>query len=191
MNKTISNIINDSIKIKNKILTDDILLDNIDKIVDIIVKCYNNNGKVLFCGNGGSAADAQHLASELSGKFYKDRKPLYAEALHVNSSYLTSVANDYGFQNVYSRLIEAMGNKNDILIGISTSGDSKNIINAFEAANKKEMITIGFTGEFGGNINDFCDYIINIPSTDTPRIQENHIMVGHIICELVEKKLFK
>lgn len=191
MNKTISNIINDSIKIKNKILTDDILLDNIDKIVDIIVKCYNNNGKVLFCGNGGSAADAQHLASELSGKFYKDRKPLYAEALHVNSSYLTSVANDYGFQNVYSRLIEAMGNKNDILIGISTSGDSENIINAFEAANKKEMITIGFTGEFGGNINDFCDYIINIPSTDTPRIQENHIMVGHIICELVEKKLFK
>lgn len=191
MNKTISNIINDSIKIKNKILTDDILLDNIDKIVDIIVKCYNNNGKVLFCGNGGSAADAQHLASELSGKFYKDRKPLYAEALHVNSSYLTSVANDYGFQNVYSRLIEAMGNKNDILIGISTSGDSENIINAFEAANKKEMITIGFTGEFGGNINDFCDYIIYIPSTDTPRIQENHIMVGHIICELVEKKLFK
>lgn len=191
MNKTIINIINDSIKIKNKILTDDILLDNIDKIVNIIVKCYNNNGKVLFCGNGGSAADAQHLASELSGKFYKDRTPLYAEALHVNSSYLTSVANDYGFQNVYSRLIEAMGNKNDILIGISTSGDSENIINAFETANKKEMITIGFTGEFGGNINDFCDYIINIPSTDTPRIQENHIMVGHIICELVEKKLFK
>lgn len=191
MNKTITNIINNSIKIKNKILTDDILLDNIDKIVDIIVKCYNNNGKVLFCGNGGSAADAQHLASELSGKFYKDRKPLYAEALHVNSSYLTSVANDYGFQNVYSRLIDAMGNKNDILIGISTSGDSENIINAFESANKKQMITIGFTGEFGGNINDFCDYIINIPSTDTPRIQENHIMVGHIICELVEKKLFK
>lgn len=191
MNKTIINIINDSIKIKNKILTDDILLDNIDKIVNIIVKCYNNNGKVLFCGNGGSAADAQHLASELSGKFYKDRTPLYAEALHVNSSYLTAVANDYGFQNVYSRLIEAMGNKNDILIGISTSGDSENIINAFETANKKEMITIGFTGEFGGNINDFCDYIINIPSTDTPRIQENHIMVGHIICELVEKKLFK
>ncbi|MDP4268014.1 MAG: SIS domain-containing protein, partial [Bacteroidota bacterium] len=147
-------------------------------------------GKLLFCGNGGSAADAQHLAAEFSGRFGFDRDPLFAEALHVNSSYMTAVANDYSFDIVYSRLIKAFGKKDDMLFGISTSGNSTNIINAIKEANSIGMITVGFTGKDGGKMNDICKYLIRIPSNITPRIQENHIMIGHIICELVENEIF-
>jgi len=191
MQNKIKNIIRHSISVKEQIYNDDKLLKTVEDIVESIIKCYKNRGKVLFCGNGGSAADAQHLAAELSGRFYLDRPPLYAEALHVNTSYVTAVANDYSFDMIYSRLIQAMGMENDILIGISTSGNSTNIIKAFETARGRGMTTIAFTGISGGKIKDLSDYLINIPSTDTPRIQESHIMIGHIICELVEKRIFK
>jgi len=147
--------------------------------------------KYFFCGNGGSAADAQHIAAELSGRFYFDREPLFAEALHVNTSYLTAVANDYSYDEVFSRLVKAKGRAGDILIGISTSGNSKNVIKAIEVANEIGMISVGMTGKTGGKMKDICKYLINVPSTDTPRIQEGHIMIGHIICEIVEKVLFE
>jgi D-sedoheptulose 7-phosphate isomerase len=191
MKSKIKSIIQSSIDLKTSILKDSDLIDTVQNIVDQIIHCYENGGKVLLCGNGGSAADAQHLAAELSGRFYFDRHPLYAEALHVNSSYITAVANDYGFDEVFARLILAMGSKDDILIGLSTSGNSNNILRAFDEANTLGMITVGFTGETGGKLKEKCAYLLNVPSADTPRIQEVHIMLGHIICELVEEKLFK
>jgi D-sedoheptulose 7-phosphate isomerase len=145
---------------------------------------------VLFCGNGGSAADAQHLAAEFSGRFYIDRDALPAEALHCNTSYLTAVANDYSYNEIYARLIKGIGNNGDVLIGLSTSGNSKNIVRAFEVAKQKGMLTIGMTGSTGGTMKEFSDYLLNVPSTDTPRIQESHILLGHIICQLVEEKMF-
>lgn len=189
MEKIISAIEN-SIAVKRKILKDKKLIEIIKTVAEEIVNAFKKDGKVLFCGNGGSAADAQHLAAELSGRFYFDREPLFAEALHVNTSYLTAVANDYSYDEVFSRLVKAKGRKGDILIGISTSGNSINIIKAIEVANKIGMITIGMTGETGGKMKDICKYLINVPSKDTPRIQEAHIMIGHIICEIVEKELF-
>ena len=157
----------------------------------MITEALSAGKKILFCGNGGSAADAQHLAAEFSGRFYKDRKALPAEALHCNTSYITAVGNDYGFEFVYSRLIEGIGNEGDVLVGISTSGNSLNIINAFATAKDKKMKVIAFTGKSGGNMKTKCDTLINVPSNDTPRIQESHILIGHIICEKVESNLFK
>jgi len=186
----IKKIIKSSIDTKQSLLQNEGLLKTINGSIDVIVNVFRNGNRVYFCGNGGSAADAQHLAAEFSGRFYKDRKALPAEALHCNTSYLTAVANDYGFDDIYSRLIDGIGEQGDILIGLSTSGNSANIVKAFETARKKEMITIGFTGKSGGQMKPLCDHLINIPSTDTPRIQENHIMVGHIICQLVEEKYF-
>ena len=191
MESRIRSIIQSSIDLKSKVLNDPDLVKTVSEIVDQIIKCYENGGKVLFCGNGGSAADAQHMAAELSGRFYFDRYPLFAEALHVNSSYITAVANDYGYEEVYARLVMAMGRKNDVLIGLSTSGNSMNIIKAFKEANALGMITVGLTGQTGGELKEKCNYLLNIPSIDTPRIQEVHGMLGHIICELVEEKLFK
>lgn len=188
--KKIKEIISSSIETKQRLLSDETLLKTICDTVDVIVKTFKGGKRVYFCGNGGSAADAQHLAAEFSGRFYKNRKALPAEALHCNTSYLTAVANDYSFDDIYSRLIDGIGEEGDILIGLSTSGNSKNIIKAFETAKKKGMLTIAFTGETGGNIKPLCDQLINIPSADTPRIQECHIMVGHIICQLVEEKYF-
>ncbi|NQV02359.1 MAG: D-sedoheptulose 7-phosphate isomerase [Bacteroidia bacterium] len=186
----ISESIKESIEVKQKILSDSILLDRIQEVAQHCIESFCNGNKVLFCGNGGSAADAQHLSAEFSGRFYYDRPPLPSEALHVNTSYLTAVANDYSYDEVYSRIIRGSGKDGDILIGISTSGNSRNIIKAFEAANELGMITIAMTGESGGNLKNHCDYLINVPSSDTPRIQESHIMIGHIICELVESTLF-
>lgn len=191
METKIKTVIQSSIDLKTKVLGDQELIDMVQQIVHEIVRCYENGGKVLFCGNGGSAADAQHLAAELSGRFYFDRHPLFAEALHVNSSYVTAVANDYGFDEVFARLVMAMGSKDDVLVGLTTSGNSANILRAFTEANSLGMITVGFTGETGGQLAEKCSYLLNIPSKDTPRIQEVHIMLGHIICELVEEKLFK
>lgn len=186
----IRNIIQSSIDTKQLLLKDEMLLKIIASTVDVIVNAFKNRNRVYFCGNGGSAADAQHLAAEFSGRFYTDRQALPAEALHCNTSYLTAVANDYSFDDIYSRLIDGIGDEGDVLIGLSTSGNSANIIKAFETARKKEIITIGFTGKTGGKLKPLCDHLINIPSTDTPRIQESHIMVGHIICQLVEEKYF-
>lgn len=188
--KKIREIINSSVATKQKLLADEGLLTTICDTIDVIVTAFKNGKHVYFCGNGGSAADAQHLAAEFSGRFYKNRKALPAEALHCNTSYLTAVANDYSFDDIYSRLIDGIGEEGDILIGLSTSGNSTNIIKAFETSKQKKMITVGFTGETGGKMKALSDHLINIPSADTPRIQESHIMVGHIICELVEQKYF-
>jgi D-sedoheptulose 7-phosphate isomerase len=189
-NQMISQAIKNSLEVKNKILADEKLLAVIEKIAEECVNSLKNNGKVLFCGNGGSAADAQHLAAELSGKFYFDREPLFAEALHTNTSFLTAVANDYSYVKVYSRMVKAIGKEGDVLVGISTSGNSENIIKAIEQANSQNMVTIGFAGEGGGKMKEICKYLIAVPSKDTPRIQESHILIGHIICELIEKNIF-
>jgi D-sedoheptulose 7-phosphate isomerase len=186
----IKNIIQASIDVKQQVLQNEKLLLTIEKVVNIIVTAFQNGKHVYFCGNGGSAADAQHLAAEFSGRFYTDRKALPAEALHCNTSYLTAVANDYSYDVVYSRIIDGIGQEGDILIGLSTSGNSTNIVKAFEKAREKNMITVGFTGTSGGVMKSCSDYLINIPSTDTPRIQESHIMAGHIICQLVEEKMY-
>lgn len=190
MQQQIQQLIQASINAKQSVLQSEALLDVIRQAVEVIVTTFKNGNAVYFCGNGGSAADAQHLAAEFSGRFYKDRKALPAEALHCNTSYLTAVANDYSFDLIYSRLIQGLGKPGDVLIGLSTSGNSKNIVQAFETARFKEMVTIGFTGMTGGNMKPLCDYLVNIPSSDTPRIQECHMLVGHIICQLVEEKYF-
>ena len=187
----IKNIFSESLSVKNKILLDEVMLNNIIEAVREIVKAFKNGNRVYFAGNGGSAADAQHLAAEFSGRFYTDRLALPAEALHCNTSYLTAVANDYSYDEIYARLIRGISNQGDILIGLSTSGNSGNIVKAFEAARTKKLITIGFTGETGGKMKSLSDYLFNVPSSDTPRIQESHILIGHIICELVEKEYFK
>ncbi|HRH60566.1 MAG TPA: D-sedoheptulose 7-phosphate isomerase [Chitinophagaceae bacterium] len=190
MKETIKNIIAASIVVKQQILADEYMQQKIADAVDAVAAAFSNGNKVLFCGNGGSAADAQHLAAEFSGRFYKDRPALPSEALHCNTSYLTAVANDYSYDVIFSRIVEGIASKGDILIGLSTSGNSKNILNAFEAARAKEVITIGFTGSVGGKMKELSDILFNVPSADTPRIQESHIMIGHIICQLVEERLF-
>jgi D-sedoheptulose 7-phosphate isomerase len=186
----IRDIIQASIDTKQKLLQDEALVQRIDEVTAAVVKAFKAGNKVLFCGNGGSAADAQHLAAEFSGRFYTDRDPLPSEALHCNTSYMTAVANDYSFDVVYSRMVKGMGREGDILIGLSTSGNSTNIIKALEQAQQIGMITVGLTGETGGKMKQLCDYLLNVPSTDTPRIQESHIMIGHIICQLAEEQLF-
>ena len=186
----IENIISESIAVKQRLLADKRLVETIFSIKELLVDTFRNGGKVLLCGNGGSASDAQHIAAELSGRFYIDRKPLYAEALHCNTSYMTSVSNDYGYEMVFARLIEAEAKENDVVIGLSTSGNSANIVKAFEAAQAKKAKTIALVGENEGKMQKFADISINVPSAVTPRIQEAHILIGHIICELVEKELF-
>ena len=186
----IKNIIRSSIEVKEKILEDETMISRIMEVAEVITNSLRNNGKIYFCGNGGSAADAQHLAAEFSGRFYTDRKALPAEALHCNTSYLTAVANDYSFDVVYARLIEGIGHKGDVVVGLSTSGNSANIFKAFEAARVKGIVTIGFTGMSGGTMKSESDYLLNVPSADTPRIQESHILIGHIICQLVEEQYF-
>lgn len=187
---TIADFITESINLKQQLVADPIMLDNIAQSVQVITTAFKNGNKVLFCGNGGSAADAQHLAAEFSGRFYKNRPALPAEALHCNTSYLTAVANDYSFDVIYSRLIDGIGLPGDVLIGMSTSGNSANIVKAFETARLRQMITIGFTGTTGGVMKPFSDILLNVPSAITPRIQECHMLMGHIICQLVEENIF-
>jgi D-sedoheptulose 7-phosphate isomerase len=186
----ITSIINESIKVKQALLADVNLIAQIDTVVKVITTAFQNGNSVYFAGNGGSAADAQHLAAEFSGRFYKDRKALPSEALHCNTSYLTAVANDYSYEVIYARLIEGITKPGDVLVGLSTSGNSGNIVKAFEMAKTKQVVTIGFTGDNGGKMKAISNYLINVPSNDTPRIQESHILVGHIICELVESNIF-
>ncbi|GAB5552450.1 MAG: D-sedoheptulose 7-phosphate isomerase [Saprospiraceae bacterium] len=190
MSKKIKQIITASIETKQRLLADEKLLATLCDVVDEALLTFKKDGKLLFCGNGGSAADAQHIAAELSGRFYRDRAPLFAEALHVNSSYLTAVANDYGFDAVYERMVKAAGRKGDLLFAISTSGNSENILKAAAAARSIGMKVVAMTGADGGQLKSRADYILNVPSDDTPRIQESHILLGHIICELIELKHF-
>ncbi len=187
---TINDLIKASISVKEQIISDGVMAPILEEVIQIITKTFQNGGAVYFCGNGGSAADAQHLAAEFSGRFYKDRKALPSEALHCNTSYLTAVANDYSYDVIYSRLIEGIARKGDVLIGLSTSGNSGNILKAFEMANSMGVITIGMTGAGGGKMKAITNYLIEVPSNTTPRIQESHILIGHIICELVEKNIF-
>lgn len=187
----IKNTIRKSIEVKQHILENDDLIASIKEACDLIIDAYRKQKKVLLCGNGGSAADAQHIAAELSGRFYYDRPPLAAEAAHVNTSYMTAVANDYSYNEVFARYIQAMGQEGDILIAISTSGNSANILKAIDRAKKSGMKVISLTGATGGEMRSVSDVLLNVPSVDTPRIQESHILMGHIICEIVEATLFQ
>ena len=191
MQESIINLINDSIRNFSNISKNKSQVLLIEQIANTIIDAYNNDCKLLLCGNGGSASDAQHIAAELSGRFEMDRDPLNAEALHVNTSYLTAVANDYGYEEVYARMVKAVGKNGDVLLALSTSGNSSNVLKAIEQANHIGMTTIGFSGNDGGKMNEICKYNLIIPSSNTARIQEAHILVGHIICKLIEQKIFK
>jgi len=180
----------ESAAVKQQMIADPVLIGQIGEVAALASRIYRNGGKILFCGNGGSAADAQHIAAELSGRYMFDRPPLFAEALHVNTSYLTAVSNDYGFEKAYARLIEAMGKPGDMLIALSTSGNSPNIIEAVKAAKKTGMSVIGMSGESGGTLKQWCDTTLCVPSSVTARIQEAHILIGHILCEIIENTLF-
>lgn len=164
-------------------------LGEIAEMVDLILTAYRHGGKVILCGNGGSAADAQHLAAELVGRFKLERRALPAIALNTNTSILTALGNDYGYETVFSRQVEALANENDIVIGLSTSGNSPNVIKAIEAAKTRGAKTIGLTGGNGGRLAEVAALNITVPSANTPRIQEAHITIGHIVCELVEREL--
>ena len=190
MIQKIKTIIQSAIDVKQQLLENNYFVELIETVSQLITERLKLGNKVLFCGNGGSAADAQHLAAEFSGRFYIDRPALPAEALHCNTSYLTAVANDYSYDVIYSRLLQGIGIAGDMLIGLSTSGNSKNIVEAMKTAKSKQIITIGMTGETGGQMKELSDHLFNIPSKDTPRIQEAHMLIGHIICQLVEEKYF-
>ena len=190
MREDIKALIAESLYVKQQLLNNEELIQNLELASKLFMDCFKGDGKVLFCGNGGSAADAQHISAELSGRYKLDRKPLFAEALHVNTSYMTAVANDYSYDEVYSRMVEAAGRKGDVLVAISTSGNSSNILRAIEKARSVGMHVVGMTGQRGGAMKENCDILLNAPSSNTPRIQECHILMGHIICELTEKGLF-
>lgn len=190
MKSTFLDILEASIEVKQKLVDDDEFMLMLAEVVDIITSSLANGGRILFCGNGGSAADAQHIAAELTGRFYLDRTPLDAEALHANSSYVTAVANDYHFDEVYARLVHAKGRPGDVLVALSTSGNSANILEAARAAKEEGMKVIGMTGMTGGELAAWCDVCLKVPSKDTPRIQEAHITLGHIICYTVEQEFF-
>lgn len=187
---TIQKRLQEAFLLRQSVMENVALQQAVEKAAGLMYLALRNQHAVFFCGNGGSAADAQHLAAELSGRYYLDRKPLDAEALHVNTSYLTATANDFGFDHVYSRLLEAKGRKGDALVALSTSGNSPNVVNALKEAKKLGIVTIGLTGQNPSQIDELCDVLIKVPSTDTPRIQELHILLGHIICEIVERELF-
>lgn len=186
----IRNSIKSSIALKSLLLENDIIQQNVSVIIELLIHCFLNKGKVFFCGNGGSAADSQHLASEFSGKYYLNRKPLNAEALHVNSSYLTATANDYSFSEIYARALEAKGAKGDVLICLTTSGKSENIIKALKKAKEMQITSVCFVGKESKLVENLCDLLVAIPSLETPRIQEAQMLLGHIICEQVESQLF-
>lgn len=186
----------ESMRAKSRLLNDEVLLASVEAAAQEMIQCFQNGGKVLWCGNGGSAADAQHLAAELSGRYYYDRDPLFSEALHVNTSFFTAICNDYSFEDTFSRLVKAMGKPGDVLVGLSTSGNSPNVVKAMQTATEMGVITIGFTGPSGGKMKPFCRHLIPVPSetetseSQTPRIQECHMLLGHVICEMVEEAMF-
>lgn len=190
LNDKVQGIIQDSISVKKDLLEDHSLIETIIKIANKISDAFKNGNALYICGNGGSSSDADHIAAELSGRFYKDRLALKCQSLHSNGAYLTAVANDYGYENIYSRLVEGWMNEGDILIGLSTSGNSLNVYNAFMAASSRKVFTIALLGNNSGKLGEIADECVNIPSSLTPRIQEAHILVGHILCELIEEAIF-
>jgi D-sedoheptulose 7-phosphate isomerase len=187
--KTLTDLVRDriqgSIAVKQVLLSDAAFHATVVQAAMQIVKALRAGGKVIFCGNGGSAADAQHLAAEFTGRYLKERRALPALALHTNTSSLTAIGNDYGFDLVFARQLEALGKEGDVLVGISTSGNSRNVLRAMEVAKAKSIYTIALTGS-GGSMRDLSDCAVCIPSVETPRIQECHILTGHIICEIAE-----
>ena len=187
----IEKYIESSIETKQKILNDKNIIETINQAANAIINAYQNGKKVLTAGNGGSAGDAQHIAGELVSKFFFDRPGLSAFSLATDTSILTAIGNDYGYEKSFSRQIQANANEGDVFIAISTSGNSENIVNALVEAKKKNVTTIGLVGEKTCEMDDLCDYIIKVPSDSTPTIQESHIMIGHIICALVEEAIFK
>lgn len=186
----IKTIIAASISAKEQLMADEALLTTLEQVVETCVAAFRRGNRLWLCGNGGSAADAQHIAAELTGRFYRDRLALPAEALHVNTSYLTAVANDYSFDEVYARMMRGVGQAGDVLFAISTSGNSRNIVAATEAARERDIVTVGMTGASGGALRTTCNFMLNVPATDTPRIQECHILLGHILCQLIEEQMF-
>lgn len=190
INNYIKEHFQESILVKEQILKDENLITLIKNASLEIIKAYKNNNKTLLAGNGGSAADAQHIAGEFVSRFYFDRPGIASIALTTDTSILTAIGNDYGYENLFARQVQAQGVKGDIFIGISTSGNSKNILKALELCKQKEIISIGLSGASGGAMNELCDYCIKVPSSCTPRIQEAHILIGHIICAIVEEELF-
>jgi D-sedoheptulose 7-phosphate isomerase len=191
MDDKIQSLIRASIEVKQGLLQNEEITKILRYVVDITVNALQQGHRLWFCGNGGSAADAQHLAAEFTGRFYKNRRALPAEAFHCNTSYLTAVANDYSYDEVYARMVEGVCEEGDILFGFSTSGNSVNIVNAFRSARARGVITVGMTGETGGALKVLSDYLLPVPSADTPRIQESHILLGHIICQLTEEEFFR
>ncbi|HFP7488999.1 D-sedoheptulose 7-phosphate isomerase [Campylobacter jejuni] len=190
INNYIKEHFQESILVKEQILKDENLITLIKNASLEVIKAYKNGNKTLLAGNGGSAADAQHIAGEFVSRFYFDRPGIASIALTTDTSVLTAIGNDYGYENLFARQVQAQGVKGDVFIGISTSGNSKNILKALELCKQKEIISIGLSGSSGGAMNEFCDYCIKVPSTCTPRIQEAHILIGHIICAIVEEELF-
>ncbi|MDY5615878.1 MAG: D-sedoheptulose 7-phosphate isomerase [Helicobacter sp.] len=190
VNSYIKEHFEDSIAVKTKILNDEKLLGLIKKVALETTKAYKEGKKTLLAGNGGSAADAQHIAGEFVSRFYFDRPGIPSIALTTDTSILTAIGNDYGYEKLFSRQVQAQGVEGDIFIGISTSGNSANIIEALKVCKEKGILSVGLTGESGGAMNELCDYCIKVPSNKTPRIQESHILIGHIICAIVEEELF-
>lgn len=188
--RTIKELIEASRAVKAALIDDAAFLARVEEAVALVTDALAAGNRLYACGNGGSAADAQHIAAELSGRFYIERKPLPAEALHVNTSFLTAVANDYSYEEAYERAVRAFGRPGDVLLALSTSGTSKNVVRAAEEAKRIGMKVISLTGATGGTLALMSDVLLNVPSKETPRIQESHIMLGHIICELVEARLF-
>lgn len=186
----IEEILQNSIETKQKILADGEFIAKIQEASDAITAALRNGNKIFFCGNGGSAADAQHLTAEFTGRFLKERTPLAAICLNTNVSSLTAIGNDYGYDDVFLRPMIALAKKGDVLVGISTSGNSKNILKTFEYARQNGVLTIALTGKTGGEMKELADILLNVPSGATPRVQEAHITIGHAICELVEEELF-
>ena len=190
MSDLVKKILQESCAIKQKVMEDDQLLSLIHEVMEASINALRNGNKLLFAGNGGSASDAQHIAAELVGRYEQDRAGLPALALTTNSSQITAIANDYGYDQLFQRQVQALANKGDIFFGLSTSGNSKNVINAIQQCKQQEVITVGMTGRSGGQMATLCDYCINVPADNTARIQEVHITIGHIICSGIERALF-
>jgi D-sedoheptulose 7-phosphate isomerase len=190
LERLIAGRIEANVAVGSALLHDRTFLAAVAKTGRIMAQALQSGNKVLFFGNGGSAADAQHLAAELTGRFMKERPALAALALTTNSSSVTALGNDYGFETIFARQIEGLARRGDVAVGISTSGNSPNVLQAIAAAHSRKLITVGMTGAKGGKLASAVDYCIRIPSDSTPRIQEAHILVGHVLCEIIEQELF-
>jgi D-sedoheptulose 7-phosphate isomerase len=191
MKNYISAQIAEAQRVMSAMLADEVLVSTVQASADACIRCFQQGGKILLAGNGGSAADAQHIAGEFVSRFAFDRPGLPAIALTTDSSILTAIGNDYGYEKLFARQVQAHGNKGDVFIGYSTSGKSPNILRAFEESRARGLVCIGLTGNRGGAMRELCDYLLEVPSSDTPKIQEGHLVLGHILCGLVEQALFK